>query len=150
MLVSKKARYALRAVFELSKRWGQGPTKIADIASPQAIPRRFLEGILNQLKQGGFVDSRRGASGGYFLVRPPESLTVGEILRFCQGVSDPVECLGYGNRKDCPLWGDCVFISMWDEVRQAVSGVYDRTTFADLVERDRRRSHGRPAADYSI
>ncbi len=69
MLVSQKSQYALRAVFELARRNGGLPVKIADIAEAQAIPQRFLEVIMNQLKQGGFVESRRGKRGGYLLAR---------------------------------------------------------------------------------
>ena len=63
MLVSQKCQYALRALFELAKRNGEGPVKIAAIAKAQAIPPRFLEVILSQLKQGSFVESQRGSEG---------------------------------------------------------------------------------------
>ena len=141
MLLSQKCQYALRAVFELTRRVGQGPVKIGDIADAQAIPVRFLEVILSQLKQGGFVESRRGNEGGYFLIRSPEGLTVGEIIRFVEGPIGPVGCLAdkTTDRESCPLRGDCVFLDMWDQVRQAVEGVYDSTSLQDLVNRDRSR-----------
>ncbi len=84
MLVSQKCQYALRAIFELAKRTGQGPVKIAEIAEAQAIPVRFLEVILSQLKQGRFAVSQRGSEGGYQLARPPQELTVGEITRVAE------------------------------------------------------------------
>jgi len=77
MLVSQKAQYALRAVFELARRHGKGWVKISDIADTQAIPIRFLEVILGQMKQAGFVVSRRGTEGGYMLAVAPGELTVG-------------------------------------------------------------------------
>ena len=77
-MVSQKCQYAIRATFELARRNGRGPIKIGEIAEAQAIPVRFLEVILNQLRQGGFVQSRRGA-GGCYLVRQPEEIKVGEI-----------------------------------------------------------------------
>ena len=79
MQVSQKTRYALRAVFELAKRYGQGPVRISDIAEKQAIPPRFLEGILNQLRQAGLLRSVRGARGGYELAEQPARLSVGDI-----------------------------------------------------------------------
>jgi len=149
MFVQQKSRYALRAIFELAKRGCGGPTKISDLAEAQAIPARFLEVILAQLKGGGFVDSRRGSGGGYVLLRDPQGLTVGEVLRFVQGPFDPVDCMGERPRARCALSGDCVFMPMWDDVRKAVSGVFESTTFQDLLDREARRAQ-RKVVEYSI
>ena len=67
--ISKRCRYGLRAIFELALRGTSEPVKIQDIASAQGIPQRFLEIILSELKQGGFVESRRGSNGAYMLAR---------------------------------------------------------------------------------
>jgi len=140
MRVSQKCQYALRAIFELAKRNGQGPVKIAEIAEIQAIPPRFLEVILSQLKQAGFVGSRRGNEGGYFLTREPADLSVGDIIRFVHGSIGPVMCvLDDEENKKCLLYGDCVFMPMWKEAQQAVLDVYDSTTFEILVERGLQR-----------
>ena len=138
MLVSQKCQYALRAIFELARRMGQGPAKIAEIAEAQAIPPRFLEVILSQLKQGGFIESKRGSEGGYFLVRPPASLSVGEVMRFVQGPLGPVECVSGDPKEHCSLHADCVFLPMWKEAYAAMANVYDKTTFQELVERKQR------------
>src|SRR5689334_21901804 len=82
MNISVKAEYALQAIFDLSVQPPGTPVKIADIARRQKIPQKFLELILAGLKQGGFVESRRGAEGGYRLARSPEQLTVGQVLHF--------------------------------------------------------------------
>jgi Rrf2 family protein len=74
----------LRAVFELAKHRGNGPTKISDIADAQSIPLRFLEVILNQLKGSGLINAKRGFYGGYYLTRPPEHITVADIMSFMQ------------------------------------------------------------------
>lgn len=132
-MLSQKTQYALRAVYELAVQYGTGPRKIAEIAEKQAIPPRFLEGILNQLK-GKFVDSRRGADGGYFLIRPPESITVGEVLRFVQGPIEPVDCMAGPSGARCRLFGKCAFMPLWDRVKDAVDGIYNRTTLQDLVD----------------
>ncbi len=140
MRVSQKCQYALRAIFELAKRSGQGPVKMAEIAEIQAIPPRFLEVILSQLKQAGFVDSQRGNEGGYFLTCELSDLSVGDIIRFVHGSIAPVNCiLDDKEDKKCPLYGDCVFLPMWKEAQQAVLDVYDSTTFEVLVERDLQR-----------
>lgn len=137
MKISQKCLYALRAIFELAKRQGQGPTKIAELAEAQAIPRRFLEGILTQLKQAGFVKSFRGHNAGYVLVRSPEELTVREVVEFIEGPVGPTACLLNKAKEDnCPLWADCIFIEMWEEIRGAILQIYERTTIADLIKRE--------------
>ncbi|KKL10688.1 hypothetical protein LCGC14_2553300, partial [marine sediment metagenome] len=103
MNVSQKCQYALRAVFELAKRQGRGPTTISDVAEAQAIPPRFLELILGQLRQGGFVDSRRGPRGGYLLPVTSPALTIGQIIEFIDGPIAPVRCVVGGPDVDCPL-----------------------------------------------
>lgn len=138
-MLSQKCQYALRAVFELARHYGKGPVKIGGIAAAQAIPPRFLEVILGQLKQGGFVDSRRGASGGYELRRSPGDLAVGEVIRFIEGPLGPVTCLTGQDQENCRLRGNCVFLGMWERAQEAIAKVYDSTTFGGLVEEDRRR-----------
>jgi len=138
MQVSQKCQYAVRAVFELAKHYGKGPVKIAQIAEAQAIPPRFLEVILGQLKQARFVDSRRGKEGGYLLTRSPLHLTVGDVIRFVEGPVGPVACVGGAPQGECPLHGNCVFLPLWERVKEAVTEVYDSTTFQDLVEQARR------------
>jgi Rrf2 family protein len=149
MSLSQKCQYSLRAIFELAKHYGEGPVKIADIAAKQAIPTRFLEVILNQLKQGGFVDSKRGSMGGYVLVRLPETLTVGDIIRYVEGPLSPVQCMLGFLEDPCPLQGECAFLPMWERAREALSEVYDTTTFEQLVREEQKRlEHYTP--DYSI
>lgn len=134
MFISQKCQYAIRAIYELAKDHNKGPVKIAAISKTQAIPQRFLELILLQLKQGGFVNSRRGNVGGYFLMHSPEELTVGEIIRFIQGPLAPVSCvMGKSRHFECALYEGCVFLPMWEKVQKAVSDVYDGITFLDLV-----------------
>jgi Rrf2 family transcriptional regulator, cysteine metabolism repressor len=138
MLVSQKSQYALRAVFELARQYGKGWVKISDIAETQAIPIRFLEVILSQVKQAGFVVSRRGAEGGYMLVVAPKDLTVGQLMNFIQGPVGPVECVTAENEAapKCSLYGNCAFMGLWEKVQKAISDVYDHTTFQDLIDED--------------
>ena len=149
MAVTQKCQYALRAMFELAKRQGRGVVTAGDIAESQAIPKRFLEVILHQLRQGGFVDSQRGKEGGFFLSRPAEDITVGEVIRFMDGPISPVDCGQNKPPTGCPLKGSCVFLSLWDEVRQALEQVYDTKSLRDLVDRERRMLAGK-AIDYCI
>jgi Rrf2 family protein len=123
---SVKGEYALQAVLDLASRRAGEPIRIADIAQRQKIPQKFLELILASLKQGGFVESRRGAEGGYLLARSAESLTVGEVLRYVEGPPQ-------GNSRDRRNGAVTPFSEMWGQVDQAISGVIDKTTFADLL-----------------
>ncbi len=139
MLVSKRTQYALRSIFELSKHYGKSPVKIAKISEKQVIPRRFLEAILFQLKQSSIVDSRRGNEGGYFLIQSPKKLTVGVVMRLMQDSYDSIACMTGNSENRCSLYGDCIFLPMWEEVRNAISGVYDNTTFQNLIDKEKEK-----------
>jgi Rrf2 family cysteine metabolism transcriptional repressor len=125
MNISVKGEYALQAIFDLASQRPGEPVRIADIAGRQKIPQKFLELILASLKQAGFVESRRGAEGGYLLARPADSLTVGEVLRFVEG---PQQGKNRPRRK-----GDTPFTGMWQRVDHAVSDIIDKTSFAELL-----------------
>ncbi|MBL8176135.1 MAG: Rrf2 family transcriptional regulator [Bryobacterales bacterium] len=121
MYISVKAEYALSAIFDLATQPPGEPVRIADIAKRQNIPQKFLELILSSLKQGGFVESRRGAEGGYLLSRAADSIMVGEVIRFVDG----------GKAREKRKTGS-PFAEMWARVDDAVSSVVDQTSFGDL------------------
>lgn len=131
MNISVKSEYALKAVFDLAAQHMEHrqpspmpPVKIADIAKRQRIPQKFLELILGGLKQSGFVDSRRGAEGGYLLARAPDAITVGDVLR-------AVENVKVASRNN----GEDPFAEIWQRVDSAVAAVLDETTFAELARK---------------
>ena len=132
----KKAEYALRAVFELAYRNTQGPVKIHDIAQAQAVPPRFLEGILNQLRHAGVVESRRGSDGGYLLAQSPESIRVADVIEIVEGVVSVAPQTKNGRLHDDEV-GGFAFTGLWREVDEVLSRVLRQTTIADLVERER-------------
>jgi Rrf2 family protein len=121
----KKEQYALRAIFELAKHEGKGPTKISEIAEAQSIPG------------SGLIDSKRGFYGGYYLIQPPHKITVGDILRFLQGPEDPADCSACISKTNCPFNNHCAFASMWQEVKDAIFNIYDQTTMQDLLDLQR-------------
>ena len=123
---SVKGEYALQAILDLASRRPGEPIRIADIAQRQKIPQKFLELILASLKQGGFVESRRGAEGGYLLARAAESIAVGEVLRYVEGPQQ-------GKSRDRKKGATTPFSEMWERVDRAVSEVIDKTSFADLL-----------------
>jgi Rrf2 family protein len=144
MTITQKCQYALRAIFELARQAGKGPVKIEDIARAQAIPARFLETILNQLRQVGFVASRRGVQGGYLLAVDPAKLTAGQVIRLIDGPFRAVDCV-VGGGAECPLKKTCAFKQMWHEADHAIASVFDKTTFQTLLGRSRRRRTRRPS-----
>ena len=148
-MVTQKSQYALRALFELAKRADATPTRIEDVAKAQAIPQRFLEVVLNELKHAGLVEARRGPRGGYLLARSPRDISVADVIECCQGRFQPVDCLGDASAADCSFKGDCAFVSLWEEVREAVNHVYEATTIQDLMEREEARL-SKAALNYSI
>ena len=137
MNLSQKCQYSIRAILELAKRYGQGAVPTAEIAARQAIPRRFLEIILNELKPSGLVGSVRGARGGYYLARDPKEITVGHIIRMVDGPLEPVRCTGDKDNAACELLGRCSLNQLWHEARVAVERIYDAANFHDLAQRDR-------------
>jgi Rrf2 family protein len=135
VLITQKTKYAIRAVFELARRQEEGPTKIAEIAEAQKIPVRFLEVILNQLKHGGLVTAKRGFYGGFTLKKPPDRITVAEIIQ-CMESKHSLHCVSCISKDDCDLKGDCAFLPMWDKAQRAMLGVFERTTIQNLLDGD--------------
>lgn len=131
MNISVKGEYALLALFDLALQTPGEPVKIGDIARRQKIPQKFLELILAGLKQGGFVESRRGAEGGYLLARPAESITVGQVIRFVESRRAAKGGIRTDNQNP--------FAELWRDVEQSVSRVVDHATFGDMVRTWRER-----------
>ena len=123
MNISVESEYALQAILDLAMQPPGEPVKIADIAARQKIPQKFLELILSGLKQGGFVESRRGAEGGYRLARPADQITIGQVVRFLEG--------GKRAKRAIPD----AFTDVWKRVDGAIDAIIDSMTFAELVRR---------------
>lgn len=136
MLVTQKKQYALRAIFELAKRQGQGPVKATEIADAQAIPLRFLEVIMAQLRRGGLVISKRGFVGGYILSRPSDQIYVGEIFKVLDSGEVASNCVSCVAKADCPFMENCVFLPLWEAAMDALDDVFDKASIASLVAAD--------------
>jgi Rrf2 family cysteine metabolism transcriptional repressor len=147
--LSQKCQYAIRAILELAKHYGEGPIAISQIAVSQAIPQRFLENILNELRPTGLIESRRGIQGGYLLARAPATISVGEIIRLVEGPLDPVKCIGDRNGPCCPLKNDCALFHLWTRAKEAVEAVYDNASFQELVDEERELNRA-AVLDYCI
>lgn len=136
MKVSTKGDYGIRAVIELAHHYGDPkPTQSGDIAARQGIPESYLEQLLTTLRRAGFVRSVRGPQGGHLLVRDPDTLPVSEVIEALEGSILPIDCLD--DSSVCSKAGGCAQREMWQAVRDAILGVLEKTTVADLAAKDR-------------
>ncbi len=134
MRVSAKGEYALLALFELARDYGSpGVLTIDEIAHRQDIPHPFLVQILQDLKKAGLVESRRGAGGGYRLAFHPRDISIGRVVRLIDGPVLPLKCSITSDASSCPRVGRCPISYVWDDVRSAIEGVLDHTTFDDIL-----------------
>lgn len=140
MRLSVRGEYALRAMLALGLHAEKAVVRIQAIADEQRIPKRFLEQILNDLKDAGVVTSRRGVQGGYRLARPAERISLAEIIRHIDGPLAPVSCVSerFYERCSCPDEARCGIRSVMREVRDAVAGLLEQVSLADLCARERR------------
>ena len=120
-------------MLELSLNYGKKSLHIRDISRAQNIPERFLEQILLLLKRAGYLKSKKGPEGGYYLAKPPADINVAEVIRVMDGPLAPIDCVSVMAHEPCPMEATCGLRWLWKEVRDSVAEIMERTTFADLV-----------------
>src|SRR6476660_3610915 len=130
MKLSVRGEYALRALLVLARDYQEDDSvvRIQEVSERQNIPKRFLEQILNDLKSAGIVESKRGIAGGYRLRRPPDRVTLAEIIRHIEGPLAPVSCVSHNfyEKCSCPDESRCAIRSAMKEIREAVVKVAER------------------------
>jgi Rrf2 family protein len=134
-MLTQRSRYALRALIFIARSGGIAPVPISAIAADQKLPRKFLEIILVELKNGGLVQSYRGKMGGYRLARPASQISFGEIIRLIEGPLALVPCVSvsaYDRCADCFEEATCVIRKVMLTVRDQTAAILDHTTLADL------------------
>lgn len=136
MRISAKGEYAAKAVLYLSLKYPKVVT-IHEVARQHSIPLKYLEHILLALKKAGLLESRRGVRGGYKLSRPPEKISVGEVLRVVDGKFSQSSCLEVDLRShySCPESDSCGLKQVWQDVQQAVERILFETTFDEVRKR---------------
>jgi len=133
MQITYKGDYSLKAILYLATQYNKGIVTISDLAKRLDIPAKFLEQILLDLKRGGFVDSKRGVKGGYYLVKSPKDIRVGDVIRFVDGPIEPIACANKKKAyKGCKDIYHCVFRDVWIEIAKSTSNIVDNITFDDL------------------
>ncbi len=149
MRISTKGDYATRAMQHLALHYNEGPIQIEEIARRQHLPVRYLEQILLSLKRAGFLESKRGVSGGYYLAKHPREITLGAIIRATEGPIIPIFCVGSEKREICIEEPHCSLRDIWVDVRDAVIKIVDHTTLEDLC-RQIKVKRGRQELTYQI
>ena len=135
-MLTKKTKYALKALISLMREQGHGPVLISDLAEKERIPKKFLEQILLHLKNKGILQSKKGKGGGYLLGRPPETITLGEVIRALDGPLAPTPCVSqtaYVKCDECEDETTCGIRVVMKQVRDQTAKILDGTTLADLL-----------------
>ena len=116
---------------ELALHYGEGPVMMQNIADSQGVSRKYLDTIFSSLKSAGLVRSRRGIGGGHLLGKAPDAILLGDVLRALEGPISLVDCVGCPDI--CDRIDQCVTRDVWESVGNAIEGVLDSMTLADLV-----------------
>ena len=139
MKLSRKSEYGLRALVELTHAYGLAPLRRTEIAERQQIPIGFLETILLELKRAGMLGSRPGANGGFRLIKRPQDVTLGQVIRTLDGPLAPIPCVSqtaYQKCQNCPYTDEleCPIKSVMSDVRMAIVNVLDRYTLLSFSQ----------------
>lgn len=132
MRVSAKELYGLRAMGEFARQYGKGPLSLAQVAESQGISQAYLEKIAIDLRNADLLKSQRGAQGGYYLARPPASITAGDVVRALEGSILPVQCVAEDQHIPCAMEENCVARGIWETVRDRLVDTLGSITLADL------------------
>ncbi len=140
MKLSTRSRYGTRLLLDMAQHYDQGPIQLGEIAKRQDISVKYLEQIIIPLKKAHYVLSVRGPKGGHFLARPPEEITLGEIVALLEEGPSLAECSEHA--EVCERSGSCATRLIWMEVAQAIFDKLAAITLADLAERARAGAQG--------
>jgi Rrf2 family protein len=136
--LSKRGEYALRALidFGIAQELGRPLLRIGQLAKREKLPVKFLEQILMQLRQNGYLDAKRGAHGGFFLKMPMEEIRFGQVIRLIDGPLAPIACVSLTQYKrcTCPDEEHCGLRMLMLDVRNAIADILDRYTLAEIVK----------------
>ena len=138
MRVSKRGEYALRSLINLgiARELGRPLVQISELAKKEKLPVKFLEQILQDLKEAGFIGSARGKFGGYRLARPAREILIGQVVRHIDGPLAPISCVSQTayEKCTCPDEAHCGLRLLMVDVRNAIANILDRYSLADIVE----------------
>lgn len=145
-MLSKRCKYALKALEYIAKQDGNHPILIAEISEQQNIPKKFLEAILLDLRRDGLLQSRMGKNGGYSLRLPATEINIGHVIRLIDGPIALIPCVSYKFYEPCAECTDeetCGLRNIVHEVREATNKILSKVTLADLLKREKRLSQNK-------
>ncbi len=138
MKLTKRGEYALRALidFGIAYELGRPLIKVGELVEKERLPVKFIEQILMQLREAGYIDTKRGKGGGYFLAKPPKDIRFGHIIRLIDGPLAPIACVSQTayERCTCPDEDHCGLRMLMLDVRNAIAKILDRYVLADVVD----------------
>ncbi|MES2592482.1 MAG: Rrf2 family transcriptional regulator [Bacteroidota bacterium] len=140
-MISKKTKYAIKALVHLAKNYGKGPILIGTLSEKEKIPKKFLEAILLDLRKQGILESKMGAGGGYYLVKRPDEVLLSHIIRSTGGPIALIPCVSlnfYERCDDCVDETICGIRDVMTDVRQATLQILSATTLEDILNREHR------------
>jgi Rrf2 family protein len=136
-VITKKSKYAYKAMLILVDEYGRGPILISTISEKANIPKKFLEVILLELRHAGYVDSKKGKGGGYFLKIPPSQISLAKVFRTIEGPIAPLGCVSlnfYQKCEDCESEINCRFRKLMEKIRDANLSILENSSFSDLAK----------------
>jgi Rrf2 family protein len=136
-MISKKTKYALKALQYLAVHHKDGPVLISKLSEKERIPKKFLESILLELNKNGILESKKGKRGGYFLRKAPKEVTLGQVMRILEGPLAPLPCASQTAYRRCDECVDekiCAIRMVMKDVRDATARILDSTTLEDVLE----------------
>lgn len=140
-MLSKKAKYALKALEYLARETERAPLLIAEISDQQKIPKKFLEVILLELRRDGILQSKMGKNGGYFLRKPPKEINIGHVIRLIDGPIALLPCVSYKFYEPCSECTDeatCGLRDVMRELRESTNRILSKVSLADVLKREAR------------
>ncbi len=138
-MLSKKVQYAVVALIRLAKDYDKGPILISNIAKEQKIPKKFLETILLDLKNSGYLGSKKGKGGGYYLIKHPSEVNLADIIRLFDGAIALLPCATFRYYEECPFHkneSNCGFKSVIKEVRDQSVKILKNNSLEDILKRE--------------
>jgi len=132
MKLSTRSRYGTRMMIDMAQRYNEGPVQIGDIARRVDVSVKYLEQLIIPLKKAGYITSVRGPKGGHMLSRPPDAISIGEVVKVLEGGISLSDCVE--NPKVCDKSEVCLTRSLWEEATKAMHDRLDATTLAEMVQ----------------
>jgi Rrf2 family protein len=137
MRLSTRGRYGTRFMLDLALHYGEGPVLLRDLAARQEISVKYLDQIVVGLRKAGLITTKRGVNGGFRLAKPPEEISVLEVVEAVEGPMSLVECVVHP--QGCPRFDKCVTVEVWEKAASTIREALKEISLADLVRRQREK-----------